>query len=90
MKKFFYASINKNTHFYRFCNSITLWSFGVDILGAEGTGISSGAQNTRDIVAGCTTEVTAADVAAYTLNRYNDWFLPSKDELNKLFNYLAR
>lgn len=63
---------------------------GVTLSGADGTAVGTGAQNTLDIVAGCTTEVTAADVAdAYTLNGYNDWFLPSADELNLLYQQKA-
>jgi hypothetical protein len=63
---------------------------GVPITGADGMAIGTGAQNTGDIIAGCTEEGTAAKVAdAYTLNGYDDWFLPSADELNEMWDKLA-
>lgn len=58
------------------------------VSGADGTTIGTGYQNTLDIIAqGNSTSTTSA--AAYcrslTISDYNDWFLPSKDELNQVY-----
>ncbi|MDD3887928.1 MAG: YDG domain-containing protein [Patescibacteria group bacterium] len=57
---------------------------GTDIPGADGTAIGTGSQNTADMVASL---CTGAAQLAYdvTINGYDDWYLPSKDELNQLY-----
>ncbi|MDB4291588.1 hypothetical protein N9922_05185 [Cyclobacteriaceae bacterium] len=61
----------------------------INISGADGTAIGTGAQNTLDILATSSEDRIAAKVASdYEVIEngitYDDWFLPSKDELKVL------
>jgi len=56
-----------------------------------GTGIGTGKNNTAIIVSFANTSGTAAGLCdSYTNNGKSDWFLPSKDEVNLMFNELVK
>ena len=65
------------------------WYNGINVTtGATGTAIGTGSANTDAIIneQGATETSYAAGLArAYTGGGYTDWFLPSKDELNKMY-----
>lgn len=59
---------------------------GTLISGADGTTIVTGNQNTLDIIAGCVDIGTAARLCSELLEGgYSDWYLPSIDELDKMY-----
>jgi hypothetical protein len=53
--------------------------------GAFSTAIGSGNSNTEAIIAAYTGSSAARLCAELTLGGYSDWYLPSKDELNKIW-----
>ena len=64
--------------------------YETEVSGAERTAIGTGAQNTLDILAGCSEDLIAAKLCAdYEITvdgiTYDDWFLPSKMELSLLY-----
>jgi len=61
------------------------WGCSGVVTGATGTVIGTGETNTATIVsAGCATGGAAEIVSNLNLNGYNDWFLPSVDEMNEI------
>ena len=59
---------------------------GVEVFGANATSLGQGNQNTIDIMAGCATAGIAARLCGdLVYGDSSDWYLPSKDELNKLY-----
>ena len=64
--------------------------YGTSIDGANGTTIGTGYQNTLDIVADCTETSIAASLAlTYVSGGYDDWYLPSFDELAEMHNTIG-
>jgi hypothetical protein len=66
---------------------ITWWNGTYTTTGATATAIGTGSANTTAIIAsqGNTGTYAAKICRDYTGGGYNDWYLPSKDELNKLY-----
>jgi len=64
--------------------------YGTELFGADGEGIGTGYQNTLDIVAGCSeTPIAASETLVYEGGEYNDWYLPSKDELLEMYSTIG-
>jgi hypothetical protein len=62
------------------------WGCYGTLIGGTSTDLGTGAANTAAIVAGCSEAGIAAQICNdLELNGYTDWYLPSKDELNKLY-----
>ena len=60
------------------------------IPGAKGTAIGAGKSNTRTIEENCDEESAAKLCTAYKGGGKNDWFLPSRDELNLIYTNLYK
>ena len=57
-----------------------------DVTGAVGTAVGTGSANTTAIDAACTSGA-GQSAADYSANGLSDWFLPSQNELNAMYNY---
>jgi Protein of unknown function (DUF1566) len=68
----------------------TTWGCeGTTIAGADSLSLGWGSNNTAQILGTCTIAGSAAKACdAHTVNGYSDWYLPSREELQKL--YLAK
>ncbi len=59
-----------------------VWCDDTSVLnGADGTAIGTGAQNTLDIIAGCSGNSAALLCSNYLTGTYDDWYLPSIQEI---------
>jgi hypothetical protein len=72
-------------------SSGTQWGCdGTLISGADGSAIGTGAANTNSIVTGCTTAGIASRLCYdLVIGIYSDWYLPSINELYKLYDNRA-
>lgn len=63
---------------------------GTAVAGAVSTAIGGGLQNTQNIYELCSAPESIAAGIAYNFNQngFSDWFLPSKNELNKIYTNL--
>ena len=62
-----------------------------EINGAEGEELGTGLQNSLDIQAGCNDEnIAAKECLSYSFNNFDDWYLPSIDELELMRNTVGQ
>jgi hypothetical protein len=57
---------------------------GFVVPGADGVVLGSGQINTNDIINFCPNRIAATIANDYSESGYSDWYLPSKDELDKI------
>jgi hypothetical protein len=82
-----YVSLNNNglIVYPRLLGTAT-WGCVNSYLEVTNTALGTGSDNTDAIVAGCTQVGIAAKICSdLTVGGYSDWYLPSKDELNKVY-----
>jgi len=72
-------------------SSAAFWGCSEQFIGGTSSAVGTGAANTTAIVSGCSQTVIAAKICAnYTDGTYTDWFLPSKDELNLMYDNIGQ
>jgi len=65
--------------------------YGTEMIGANGIEIGTGYQNTLDITSGCLTsgDIAANIALAFESEGYDDWYLPSQNELIEMYNTIG-
>ncbi len=69
---------------------VAMWGCMGKVIGGTSAAIGTGQANTLAIINGCDSTKTAARICDdLVVNGYSDWYLPSKGELNLLFQSKA-